>query len=86
MNQETIRVIQIDQFTSTGDIRNQDFDAVTLSSISGGDSLAAKVIFGGSFAVKEVNLNDDPRIGYVWFIKGENGKCTLYKSNYDTSD
>lgn len=86
MNQEIIRVIQIDQFTSTGDIREQDFEAVTLNSISGGDSLAAKVIFGGSFTVKEVSIDDSPRIGYVWFKKGENGKCALYKSNYDTSD
>lgn len=86
MNQEIIRVIQIDQFTSTGNIREQDFDAVTLSKITGGDSQAAKDIFGGCFSVKEVNLTDSPRIGYVWFKKGENGKCVMYKSNYDTSD
>jgi hypothetical protein len=81
-----MKVIEVDQFTSTGNLREQPFDEVTLGGIEGGDSEAAKVIFGGRFNVREVSETQNPSIGYVWFKKGENGKPELYKSNYDTSD
>ena len=81
-----MKIIQVDQFTSTGNIESLDFETVELSAISGGDSQAAKAIFGGSFDIREVDDNDGPRIGYVWFKKGEDGKCKSYKFNYDSSD
>lgn len=81
-----MKVIEVDQFTSSGNIRELSFNAVTLSEITGGDSEAAKLIFGGRFNVKDVSESEKPSIGYVWFKEGVDGKCTIYKSNYDTSD
>lgn len=81
-----MKIIEVDQFTSTGNIKEQKFSEVTLSGISGGDSEAAKSIFGGRFTVKEVLENDGPSIGYVWFKEGGDGFCEAYKFNYDSSD
>jgi hypothetical protein len=81
-----MKVIQVDQFTSTGNLEELLFSSITLNDISGGDSQAAKIIFGGSFSLLEVSENDSPRVGYVWFKEDINGKCKRYKANYDTSD
>jgi hypothetical protein len=81
-----MKIIEVDQFTSTGNVTCQLFEAVSLGSISGGDSEAAKAIFGGSFRLREVDENAKPSLGHVWFKKGINGYCELYKANYDTSD
>jgi hypothetical protein len=81
-----IDIIQVDQWTSSGDIEQQNFDAVTLHDVTGGDSEAAKAIFGGTMERKTVEEDDKPSIGNVWYVKGANGKCKLWKYNYDTSD
>lgn len=80
-----ITVIEMDQWTSTGNVTQQDFDKINLHTVEGGDSEAAKAIFGGSFTRKEVGEAEMPRLGYVWYIKGDDGKPKLFKSNYDTS-
>lgn len=82
---DEIRVIEVDQWTSTGDIASQDFDTVTLWSVRGGDSSAAKAIFGGHFVRKTVPVTASPAVGNVWFRKGPNGKCEFLKANYDSS-
>ena len=81
-----IEVIEVDQFTSTGNITSLDFDTVAYEYISGGDSETARVCFGGHFNKRKVKITDSPNIGRVWFKRGENGKCEQYKANYDTSD
>ena len=81
-----INIIEVDQWTATGNIEDLKFDEVGLDHISGGDSEAVKVIFGGSFKRKQVEETAMPNLGYFWFIKGENGKCKFYKGNPDTSD
>lgn len=80
-----ITVIEVDQWTSTGNISEQDFDTVGLYDIEGGDSSAAKAIFGGRFKRKEVEEASKPIMGYVWYVKGQDGKCKQYKANFDTS-
>jgi len=81
-----MQVIEVDQWTASGNIEEQKFDSVTLEDISGGDSEAVKTIFGGNFVKKEVSDNDLPSIGSVWYKKAENGNCEIYKVNYDSSD
>ena len=83
-----IKIIEMDQWSSTADnIENLDFDDCTLDSLHGGDSEAAKKIFGGKFNVTLVKEDSNPYRGYVWFIKDETtGKLKRYKANYDSSD
>ena len=79
-----IEVIEVDQWTSSGNIEELDFDSVGLDQIKGGDSEAVKVIFGGHFKRKLVNRNDRPDTAQVWYKKGKNGKCKFWKYNYAT--
>lgn len=83
---ELIDIIEVDQWTSTGNIQKQNFDEVGLNTIEGGDSESAKVIFGGAFKRLKVKPTDSPWIGRVWFVKGRDGKCEFYKASYDSSD
>lgn len=81
-----IQVIEVDQWTSSGNISNLDFDSVGLNDITGGDSESAKAIFGGWFVRKMVDDNVRPDIGNVWYIRDEaTGKCKMWKYSYDTS-
>jgi hypothetical protein len=81
-----IKVIEVDQWTATGNIKELIFkDLNDVQDISGGDSEAVKKIFGGHFHKKEVTESDRPHIGYVWFTEGDDGKCALYKASYDSS-
>ncbi len=86
MTKHELTVIEVDQWTSSGNIEELDFDSLTLDNISGGDSEAVKVIFGGTLNRKQVSENDTPSIGNVWYIKDEDGKCKIWKYNYDSSD
>lgn len=81
-----MKIIEVDQFTSTGNIQTLTFKNAALDKISGRDSEAAKAIFGGSFSVREVEEDAKPRLGCVWFKEGQDGKCQFYKANYDSSD
>ncbi len=82
-----MKVLEVDQWTSTGNISDFGFADYNLDKVRGGDSEAARAIFGGWSLVREVSENDSPSIGHVWFredpvIK----KFVFYKANYDTSD
>jgi hypothetical protein len=57
---------------------------ISLDKISGGDSEAAKVIFGGSFKRIIVNEDDGPDIAKVWYKSGKDGKCELWRYNFAT--
>lgn len=81
-----ILVIEVDQWSSTGNIEDQDFDTFSLADLSGGDSEAAKVIFGGYCQKKEVDPNGAPRNARVWYRKGPDGKCEYFKATLDSSD
>jgi len=86
-----IKVLEVDQWTSTGNVANFSMEEWekdtqgTLAKVAGGDSEAIKVIFGGRARVLTVHDFSQPYIGDVWF-KEENGKLVLYKCNYDSSD
>lgn len=85
------RVLEVDQFTSTGDVdgtKLADWElnpSDKLRSRKGGDSEAARVIFGGNARIKDVAENDEPYLGYVWFREDEQGLLFRWKFNYDSS-
>ncbi len=81
-----VNIIEVDQWTSTGDMKERDFDTLELKDIEGGDCMAARMLFGGRFIRRIVPEIGSPMIGSVWFRKGADGKCELWKFNYDSSD
>jgi hypothetical protein len=80
-----IKVLEVDQWTSTGNIRNFGLSNFSLSQVKGGDSEAARAIFGGWAEVLDVEETANPSLGRVWFVE-KDGKLEHYKANYDTSD
>lgn len=81
-----MRILEVDQWTSTGNIAELQFDQVSHAAIYGGDSEAVRAIFGGVFQFKEISPDAMPPIARVWFTAGPDGRCKLYRANYDTSD
>lgn len=80
-----IDIIETDQWTASGNMEDQVFKTVGLDDVSGGDSEAAKSIFGGRFERKQVEETEAPPIGNVWYKESPDGKCEVYKYNFDTS-
>jgi len=80
-----IKVLELDQWTSTGNITDFTLEDFELQKVKGGDSKAAQLIFGGHAIIREVEELQTPPIGNVWFRLGVNGKLQFYKSNYDSS-
>ncbi len=82
-----MKVLEVDQWTSTGNVTDFTMDDFELENVHGGDSEAIRKIFGGSSRVIEVSENASPSIGNVWFRTDPNtGKLVYYKANYDSSD
>ena len=81
-------IIECDQWSSTADnIKDLKFDEVGINDLVGGDSEAAKVIFGGHFIRRTVTDTAMPYIGNVWFVKDETtGGLKKYRAKYDSSD
>jgi hypothetical protein len=81
-----MKVLETDQWTSTGNVSDFGFHDFNLDKIHGGDADAVKNIFGGSARIKEVPDDWNPPIGSVWFIEDpETQKFKLWKCNYDSS-
>ncbi len=82
-----IKVLQVDQWTSTGNITDFTMKDFGLGKVQGGDSAAVKVIFGGSAMIRWVDKDDRPPIAHVWFrTDRKTRKLKLFKANYDSSD
>lgn len=80
-----IRILEVDQWTSTGNVKDftlEDFDP---AKVRGGDSEAIRKI-GGWARIIEVDEDARPSIGHVWFRPGPDGKLQHWKANYDSSD
>ena len=80
-----MKVLEVDQWTSTGNVEEFNFETFELQNVQGGDSLSARLIFGGHAAVKDVDEDAQPTIGHVWYVEAH-GKFIRYKVNYDSSD
>ena len=81
-----MKVLEVDQWTSTGNVSNYTMNDFDINQIDGGDAKTVRALGIASFEIKEVSEDARPRIGYVWFKDGEDGKLEKYKANYDSSD
>lgn len=85
-----MKVVEVDQWSSTGNVTDfsmADFEnGNAFQEVEGGDSRAAKQIFGGFCVIREVEETDHPRLSKVWFKEGADGKLEFYKANFDSSD
>lgn len=81
-----VKVIEVDQWTSTGNISNHRFDDIVRSAVRGGDADTAQDLGIASFDRLVVPMESEPPKGKVWFRRGLNGEMELWKTNYDTSD
>ena len=86
-------VLELDQFTATAtnlkEMFFRDFEANpadTLLKLYGGNSFAARRIFGGHAVIKEVTLQEKPPKGSVWYVADEIGGLSRYLANFDSSD
>jgi hypothetical protein len=90
MNIHEREVLEVDQWTSTGNVTKQSWDALKaggIDAVSGGDSEAIRQIFGGDFKFRTVDVaREGPRIARVWFVRDEDGFPQFFASNYDSSD
>mgnify|MGYP003145194810 FL=1 len=83
-----VEILEIDQWTSTGDVLTFSWEELKqhgIGCVTGGDSEAIRVIFGGTFNFRKVNETDTPLIGNVWMIKNEKGYPAVWKTRYDSS-
>jgi len=86
-------ILELDQWTATAknlkEIIFKDFaanPAETLLRLYGGDTLPARLIFGGHAVIKEVTLQEKPPKGSVWYVEDEIGLLKRYLMNLDSSD
>ena len=70
-----MEIIQVTQFASDED-EWAKLDFVTLYGNK----------WYSGFIRKTIKKDDEPYIGRVWYKKGSNGKCEIYKYHYDSSD
>ena len=80
-----IRVLEVDQWTSTGNVKNFDFEDFDAGKVSGGDSEAIRSLGLARVRIREVDENDSPGDACVWYVKGPDGKPKFWKANYDSS-
>ncbi len=80
-----VTVLEVDQWTSTGDVEGKLLSEFCLREIRGGDSEAARALGIASARLREVDENQRPGIGDVWYRVDENGRLVFWKANYDTS-
>ena len=82
-----VRILEVNQWVSTGNITDFTFDNFDPVLVKGDDARVSLLLFGEKAIVKEVDRDDAPSIGYVWFDENPvTKKLRYYKSNYDSSD
>jgi len=89
----SMTVLELDQFTATAKNLKEIFfknfaanPAETLLRLYGGDTLPARIIFGGHAVIKKVTLKQKPPKGAVWYVEDEAGMLKRYLMNLDSSD
>lgn len=80
-----IKVLEVDQWTSTGNVTKFTFADFDLGQVTGKDSQAIRELGLASARILEVEESDEPGMGDVWFREGQSGKLELWKANYDSS-
>jgi len=89
-----IEVIKMDQWSSTGNLDEWTYEQMKdtienlkdghAPAIEGGDAEAAQKIHGGRYAVAEVEDEETPPKGMVWYVEGDGGDLERYKTNFAT--
>lgn len=80
-----VKVLEVDQWTSTGNVTNFTFADFDPKKVAGKDSETIREMGLASARIIEVEESDNPRVGDVWFKEGPSGKLELWKANYDSS-
>lgn len=80
-----IRVLEVDQWSSTGNIEDFTMEDFELRLVGGGDSETVRAIGIASARICEVEESWEPPMARVWYRTGPDGKLELYKYNYDSS-
>lgn len=84
-----IRVLEVDQWTSTGNVEEfslEDFeDPSAIARVRGGDSEAVRAIGIASARIREVEESWEAPWGRVWYRPGPDGKLVFWKAQYDSS-
>jgi len=82
-----VRVLQVDQWTSSGKLTGRAVADVLHSGVVGGDAVAARRLGVASMILTEVALDAEPRRGDVWYCVSADGTIGgIWKANYDSSD
>jgi hypothetical protein len=82
-----MHILEVDQWTSTGNIMSipwTELQTQGVDAVSGGDSEAARLVFGGRLHFYEVDDDAEPQIGNVWYIE-DDGYPAVWKYRYDSS-
>lgn len=80
-----VKVLEVDQWTSTGNVERFSFKDFDPREVGGGDSDAIRLIFVVKAQVKEVDENDEPPLARVWYREGAEGKLERWKARCDSS-
>ncbi|MEK7516303.1 MAG: hypothetical protein AAB562_01775 [Patescibacteria group bacterium] len=80
-----IRILEVDQWTSTGNVEDLTLDDFDIDNVRGGDSEAIRVIGIADARIREVEESWVPTMGSVWYRPGANGKLEHWKATYDSS-
>jgi hypothetical protein len=82
-----IKVLCVDQWTSTGNVGEMSFADFDPAKVSGWVADAIRKIGVSSAQIFEVTETESPRLGTVWFKEDpKTGKLVRWKTNYDSSD
>ena len=89
MEQEFFEVIEVDQWIAShlSNIRDLGFDSFHPFQVDGPDvNSSRKITQLCSWWRGKIRKDNKPTLGYVWFIKGPDGKMKEFKSNINSSD
>ena len=81
-----IKVLSVDQWTSTGDIAGRKLRDFDLAEVQGGDAEAVRALGIARATILEVSEQDTPSMATVWFREDpKTGTLVQWKYNYDSS-
>jgi len=89
MEQSFFEVIEVDRRMASrlSNIRDLDFNSFHPLQVDGPNVNASrKTIRLCSWWRGKIRKDNKPTLGYVWFIKGPDGKMKEFKSNINSSD
>jgi hypothetical protein len=78
----TVEVIELDQWTATGQFTHVPFAELKLEYIQGIPQLWGAPL-GGHLERREVEPDDKPPLGHVWLIQGSDLMPRVWRTNYD---